>query len=221
MKAMENNNNTEPTGKETIEVIMGYPLIKSGNDVLYLNKKRIPEIRLIGMVDFTHHCTFRFLAEGLRNPKCAEARANFLSDIFIPISRNLLLKNPELICGNDSLRYIWVEEFGESKKHIHIHLLLYVDNRVRNIVDEDVRSELKKLEENPMKGVESVVITDIKAMGKEDQASVCAYPFKVEFSVGNNEEKQVYYSMGFQRVIKLHHLDPRKLDKNSEENGEN
>ena len=220
MMAMENNNNTEPTGKETIEVIMGYPLIKLGNDVLYLNKKRIPEIRLIGMVDFTHHCTFRFFAEGLRNPKFAEARANFLSDIFIPINRRLLLKNPELISGNDSLRYIWVEEFGESND-IHIHLLLYVDKRVRDIVYEDVGSELKKLEENPIKGVESVVITDIKAMGKEDQAKICAYPFKVEFSVGNNEEKQVYYSMGFQRVIERHFLDPRKLDKNSEENGEN
>ena len=130
------------------------------------------------------------------------------------------MKNPELISGNDSLRYIWVEEFGESK-HIHIHLLLYVDNRVRDIVAEDVRSELKKLEENPIKGVESVVITDIKAMAKEEQAKICAYPFKVEFSVGDNREKQVHYSMGFQRVIKLHFLDPRKLDKNSEENSEN
>ena len=218
--AMEHNNNTEPTGKETIEVIMGYPLIKLGNDVLYLDKKRIPEIILIGMIDFTHHCTFRFLAEGLRIPKFAKARENFLSDIFIPINRRLLLKNPELISGNDSLRYIWVEEFGESK-HIHIHLLLYVDKRVRDIVSEDVRSELKKLEENPIKGVESVVITDIKAMAKEEQAKICAYPFKVEFSVGDNEVKQVHYSMGFQRVIKLHHLDPRKLDKNSEENSEN
>ena len=220
MKAMENNNNTEPTGKETIEVIMGYPLIKEGNHVFYLDKKRIPEIRIIKMVDFTHHCTFRFLATELRKSEYAKARENFLSDIFIPINRRLLERNPELISGNDSLRYIWVEEFGESE-HIHIHLLLYVDKRVRDIVDEDVRSELRKLEENPMKGVESVVITDIKAMGKEDQARVCAYPFKVEFSVGNNREKQVYYSMGFQRVIERHFLDPRKLDKNSEKNGKN
>ena len=215
MATMDKVYNTEVVGsEETIGIIMGLPLIKSGNDLYYGKKQRIPEITLLARVDFSYLATFRFTAATLKSPKFAKLRTEFFSDIFMPINRRLLEKNPDLICGNDSIRYVWVEEYGESED-IHVHLLLYIDERIRPIVIEDIRLEMEELEKKPLKGVESIVITEIK-----DQVLMAAYPFKIERdSHGRKREKQVNYSMGFLRVLDLHY--PCKLDKNSEENGEN
>lgn len=207
--------NTKVVGsEETIGIIMGLPLIKSGNDLYYDTKQRIPEITLLARVDFSYLATFRFTAATLKSPKFAKLRTEFFSDIFMPINRRLLEKNPDLICGKHSIRYVWVEEYGESDD-IHVHLLLYIDERIRPIVIEDIRLEMEELEKKPLKGVESIVIKEIK-----DQVLMAAYPFKIERdSHGRKREKSVYYSLGFFRVLERHY--PCNLLKNSDKNGKN
>ena len=74
MATMDKVYNTEVVGsEETIGIIMGLPLIKSGNDLYYGKKQRIPEITLLARVDFSYLATFRFTAATLKSRR----RKNF------------------------------------------------------------------------------------------------------------------------------------------------
>jgi len=205
---IEEESYTEPYA-EILNTYGGREYFRIGSDFFFDKQRVHSEFHTTIDVPSTHHTTFRFNIPKYYSVNSEKPKRKFLDDIFSTLNRWLQCKHKGLQTGGNTVRYIWSMEHGSAvEDEVHLHLLIHIDLRVKDLVMNDVSDFLLELEYDLPFGVSSVKTTTVY-----DHAGIVSYICKVERDTMGRDrmDKKIRVSDGFQKVIKRKFYKPLEM----------
>ena len=177
---------------------------------LFFNGRRVhSEFPVIMSVPTTHFTSIRFNIPKYFSEHSEKPKRKFLKDIFGSLNRWLQSKHKNLQTGINTVRYIWANEYGSSiEDEVHLHLLIHIDLRVKDLVMSDVSDFFQELEYDLPFGASSIKTTTVY-----DHAGIVSYICKVErdFMGKDRTDKKIRFSDGFQKIIRRKFYKPLEM----------
>jgi len=147
------------------------PLYSHSGGYLYVGEYRVmPDYVHLMEVPFSWFVSIRFKQDKYKNPNRKRLHRYLINRCIEYVNKVIRVKYPSKIQRNKSIRCVLKREIGDSLEGIcHVHLLVLVDERVRDLINRDVEWFFSYLTKRFPNTIESVVIQPIR--DKERQIS--------------------------------------------------
>lgn len=170
-------------------------------------------------VPFSRFVSIRFKLDRYKYSK--EKQGELISDCLRYINKSVRERYPDKVKTNRSVRCILKREIGKSLEgDMHVHLLLLVDERVRDLIEKDVDELISHLTEQFEDELEPVVFKPIK--DKEIQISYfCKIDPKLDWDfehlLGLKKIIRKFYPRVPRKILPLSFIRPEEINPDSED----